>query len=600
MTNQQIIIFAILGGMLVLFVWDRLRYDVVALLALLAAVLTGVVPPEHAFRGFSNEVLPLIAGALVVSAAIGNSGLIEASIRRLSPALKTRDLQVGVLVAIVTILSGFMKNIGALAIFLPVAVQVARKNARSPSEFLMPLSFGSLLGGLVTLIGTSPNILIAGIRAELEGAPFRMFDFTPVGLGICLCGVMFLTFGWRLLPRERRAPTQKEELFDIADYTSELAVPASSPMIGRTVAELEAKGEGELAVRAIIREEFRRYIPGPDWRLLENDVLVVESDPHLLATVVAEAKLELVGSKDLPSEEKKEVGPEEKNAGKIGVVEAVITANSPMIDASAAQLRLRERYGVNLLAVSRKGRRTTARLRRARFRSGDVVVLQGDRERLPDALVALGCLPLAERNLRLGKPRQVALPALILAAAMLAAATGLVPAAIAFIAAAVLVALLGILTLNEIYERIEWPILILLGALIPVGEAVRQTGATDLIAHAISSLAVGQPAFVMLALVLVITMLLTPILHHAAAVIVMGPVAASLATGLGVAIDPFLMAVAVGAGCDFLSPIGHQCNTLVLGAGGYRFRDYWRLGLPLSTIVVIVGVPLIMVFWPLR
>ncbi len=600
MTHQQIIIFAILGGMLVLFVWDRLRYDVVALLALLAAVLTGIIPPEHAFRGFSNEVIPLIAGALVVSAAIGNSGLIEALIRRLSPILATADLQIGVLVAIVTALSAFMKNIGALAIFLPIAIQVAEKNGRSASEFLMPLSFGSLLGGLVTLIGTSPNILIAGIRAQLEGAPFRMFDFTPVGLGIALCGVAFLTFGWRLLPRGRQAPSPKEERFTIGDYTSELSIPLDSPMVGQTVGDLEAKGEGALAVRAVIRGELRHPAPGTDWTLLANDVLVVESDPHLLANIVAAAKLTLVGSKKIPGEVKKELSQEEKSAGRTGVVEAVITENSPMIGASATQLRLRERYGVNLLAMSRRGRRTTARLRRTPFRSGDVVVLQGDRESMTVTLADLGCLPLAERNLRLGKPRQVVLPLLILAAAMIAAASGIVTAAIAFVAAALLIALLGILTLNEIYERIEWPILILLGALIPVGEAVRETGAADLIAGTISMLAAIFPPFAMLGIVLVITMLLTPILHHAAAVIVMGPVAASIATRLGLAIDPFLMAVAVGAGCDFLSPIGHQCNTLVLGPGGYRFRDYWRLGLPLSMIVVAVGVPLIMVFWPLR
>jgi di/tricarboxylate transporter len=600
MTHQQIIIFAILAGVLVLFVWDRLRYDVVALLALLAAVLTGVVPADHAFRGFSNEVIPLIAGALVVSAAIGNSGLIDALTRRLAPILRTPDLQVGTLVAIVTALSAFMKNIGALAIFLPIAIQVAQRAKRSPSELLMPLSFGSLLGGLATLIGTSPNILIAEIRKQIEGAPFQMFDFTPVGAGIAVCGVLFLGFGWRLLPRGRHGRTPKEQLFTIDNYTSEVVIPEGTPMVGQTVADLEEKAEGELTVRAVVRNEFRRYVPSGDWQLRAGDILVVESDPQRLDDVLAQAKLELVGSREVPAEDKGEVSPEEKTAGRIGVVEAVVAPSSRMIGASPAQLRLRERHGVNLLAVSRAGRSAPARLGRMRFRSGDVVVLQGNREALPDTLADLGCLPLAERNLRLGKPRQVALPALILVAAMLAASTGAMPAAIAFVAAATLIALLGILSLKEIYERIEWPILVLLGALIPLGEAVRETGASDLIAGAISGLAGGLPPFAMLGLVLVITMLLTPILHHAAAVIVMGPIAASIAAHLGLRIDPFLMAVAVGAGCDFLSPIGHQCNTLVLGPGGYRFRDYWRLGLPLSTIVVVVGVPLIMVFWPLR
>jgi di/tricarboxylate transporter len=592
MTTPQIVIFAILAAMLGLFLWDRLRYDVVALLALLAAVLTGIIPPDKAFAGFSNEVIPLIAGALVVSTAIGNSGLVDGLVRRLAPYIKAPDLQVGVLVALVTILSAFIKNIGALAIFLPVAFQFAQRGNRSPSEFLMPLSFGSLVGGLATLIGTSPNILISGIRHELVGAPFGMFDFTPVGAGIAACGIVFLSFGWRLLPRGLKPQTIPEAAFKIENYTAEAILLPGSPLAGKTVGDLESLGDGELHVAAIIREQSRRYVPASGWRLFENDILVLESAPHLLDSVVETAKLGLVGSKDLPDETQR--------AGNLANVEAVITADSPMVGASPIQLRLRARYGVNLLAMSRRGRRTTARLRSVRFRAGDVVVLQGDEQSLPDALAELGCLPLAERNLRFGKPRQQVLSLVILAAAMIVSALEILPVGITFVAAATLVALFRILTMREIYNAIEWPILILLGALIPVGEAVRQTGATDLIAHWISTLAMLLPGFGALGLIMLITMLLTPILHHAAAVIVMGPVAAALAKQLGFGIDPFLMAVAVGAGSDFLSPIGHQCNTLVLGPGGYRFADYWRLGLPLSTIVLVVGVPLIMLVWPLR
>jgi di/tricarboxylate transporter len=592
MTAPQIIIFVILAAMLGLFLWDRLRYDVVALLALLAAVLSGVIPPEKAFAGFSNEVVPLIAGALVVSTAIGNSGIVDSLVRRIAPYLKSPDLQVGVLVGLVTALSAFMKNIGALAIFLPVAFQFAQRGGRSVSEFLMPLSFGSLVGGLATLIGTSPNILISGLRRELVGAPFSMFDFTPVGAGIAACGVVFLSFGWRLLPSGRKPQASPEAMFKIEDYTAEATLLPGSPLIGKTVGDLEALGDGELRIAAIIREQSRRYVPASGWTLFENDILVLESAPHLLDSVVETAKLELVGSKDLPKETQR--------VGNLGNVEAVITADSMMVGASPIQLRLRERHGVNLLAMSRRGRRTTARLSNIRFEAGDVVVLQGDEASMPDRLAELGCLPLAERNLRFGKPRQQVLSLLILAAAMIVSALEILPVGITFVAAATLVALCRILTMREIYDAIEWPILILLGALIPVGEAVRHTGATDLIAHWISSLAILLPGFGALALVMLITMLLTPILHHAAAVIVMGPVAAALAKQLGFNIDPFLMAVAVGAGSDFLSPIGHQCNTLVLGPGGYRFADYWRLGLPLSIIVLVVGVPLIMMVWPLH
>ena len=592
MTLPQGLSFAVIGGMLVLFVWDRWRYDVVALVALLAAVACGIVPTSKAFSGFSNPLLPLIASALVVSTAVGKSGLIERLLHLISPLMRSDDLMTFILVTAVTFLSALMKNVGALAIFLPVAIQAAERNGRSPSQLLMPLAFGSLVGGMMTLIGTSPNIIISSERVELLGKPYEMFDFLPVGLGIVVVGIVFLTFGWRLIPRGRKAQTPPEAAFRIEDYVAEAHIPADSPFVGRTVAELEELGEGDLTVAAIIRENYRRYVPSGHWTLFADDVLVLECDPHVLESVVADARLELVGSKG--------VDEEALRSAEVATVEAVVTAGSPLIGSSLAEQRLRGRYGINVLAVSRRGRRMTVRLRRAKFQVGDVIVVQGSAAALPDTLASLRCLPLAERRLSLGRPRKVALPVIALAAAVTLAATALVPVALAFTGAAVALALLRVITLREIYDSIEWPILILLGALIPVGQAVHETGATELIAQWLSHVAAVMPALGVVATVMIITMLVTPLLHHAAAVIVMGPIAASIATHLGLKIDPFLMAVAVGAGCDFLSPIGHQCNTLVLGPGGYRFRDYWRLGLPLSTTVVVVGVPLIMVFWPLR
>jgi di/tricarboxylate transporter len=596
--------------MIVLFLWDRLRYDLVALLALLAAVLGGIVPAEHAFSGFSNPVLPLIAGALIVSAAIARSGAVEILVRWLAPLLHSQSHQVGLLAACVAGLSAFVKNVGALAIFMPVAFQVARRNDRSPSEFLMPLSFASLLGGSMTLIGTSPNMLIATVRQQLEGAPFHMFDFLPVGLGTALCGVVFLSFGWRLIPPGRRSSTAVTA-FKIEDYMSEVKVGPDSPFAGRTVSEVEDSAGGEVAVTAIVRDEYRRYVPGGSWAVLPEDLLVVEADPQALEQFISDGKLEIVGSKDLPEvlEHAKDVLAEprhdaalvsaELDPNRLAIVEAVVTAGSELIGRSAADLHLRERYGVNILAIGRRGQRTTVRLRRVRFQLGDAIVFQGRRSAIYDRLAALGCLPLAERRLQLGRPRQLVLPLLILTAAMAVAAFRVVPAEIAFIAASLAIALLGLLSLKEVYDAIEWPILIMIGALIPIGEAVKSTGTTELLAGMISGLAIHLPAYGILAVVLVVTMLVTPILHHAAAVLVMGPIAAELAQNFGYKVDPFLIAVALGAGSDFLSPIGHQSNTLVMGPGGYHFADYWKLGLPLSLIVIGVGAPLIVLFWPL-
>jgi di/tricarboxylate transporter len=585
MTLDQAIAFAIVGCMLALFLWDRLRYDVVALLALLAAVLTGIVPADRAFVGFANPVVIIIGSVLVVSAAVANSGVVEILMRRLTPLMRTADLQVGVLTALVAALSAFMKNIGALGLFLPIAVQTAVRHKRSPSEFLMPLAFGSLVGGMATQIGTSPNLLISVVRRDMVGAPFGMFDFTPVGLPLAALAVVFLSVGWRLIPKGRKGQLGPEHQFRIETYRSEVRLPEGSPFVDRTVAELEELGEGDLTVAAIIREGRRRYVPHGHWTLFAGDVLVLEADPQVLQRVVAEAKLELVGDEHIESVP--------HTIDQRGAVEAVVMEGSRMIGRSPAELQLRQRHAVNLLAVSRAGRLSQARLRQSKLQLGDVVVLQGALDAMSETLATLGLLPLAERRLKLGRSRQLILPIAVLAAAMACAALKLVPVEIAFLAAAVGVVLLKLVSLREAYDAVDWPILILLGGIIPVGEALHQTGATDLLAGWLHGVAAHVPPLGSLALV-------PPLLHHAAAVLVMGPVAASLATQLGLSADPFLMAVAVGASCDFLSPIGHQCNTLVMGPGGYRFGDYWHLGLPLSLLVVVLGSPLIALVWPLH
>jgi di/tricarboxylate transporter len=591
MTLQQALSLSLLGGLLILFVWDRFRFDVVALLALLAAVACGTVPANKAFSGFSNALLPLIASALVLSSAVGKSGVIEVAVRYLRPVMGSRGSQVGVLSGAVAFLSALVKNIGALAIFLPVAMQVARRNKRPVSEFLMPMSFGSLVGGMMTLIGTSPNLIASSVRHELTGKPYAMFDFFPVGFGITLIGIAFLSVGWRLIPARAKGHDTADMPFRVEDYISEARIPEKSPLVGKTVAELEASGDGAVSVAAIIREGNRRYTPASHWRLFADDILVLESDPHELHTLVENASLSLIG----PKEEGGDKVPADTSA-----TEAVIMAGSPMIGLSSSQIKLRQRYGISLLAISRAGRRSTARLGRMSFSEGDVVVFQGPEDEMNDALASLGALPLAQRNLQLGKPRKALLTVLILLGCVVLSATEIVPPELAFTAGAVLVVLCGISSIAEAYRAIDWPILILLGALIPIGDGMRTTGTTDLIAGWLKFAAAILPVPGTLAMIVVITMLLTPLVHHAAAVLVMGPVAASLAGGLGLQIDPFLMAVAVGASCDFLSPIGHQCNTLVMGPGGYRFADYWHLGLPLSVLVVLCGVPLILMVWPLH
>lgn len=592
MTLDQGLAFAIVGVMMVFFVWGRPRYDLVALAALLASVAVGIVPADEAFAGFGDDVVVIVAAALLVSAAVARSGVTERLLAPLAPRLGTVRAQVLVLVGAVTLLSALVKNVGALAILMPVAFQMARRAGTSPSSLLMPLAFGSLLGGLMTLVGTSPNIIVSRLREEIVGQPFAMFDYAPVGVGLAVAGVAFLGLGgYRLLPQGRKGAASMDAAFNIEGYVIEARLPEGAPKVGQTVAELEALGDGEVRVTTIIRERFRRYVPTASWTLHGGDLLLLEGEPSALESFVVRAGLQLANDDKAPAT----ATPDD-----VGVMEAVVTATSPLVNRSPLQLALRERHGVNLLAVSRSGERVAHRLRSVKFQAGDVIVLQGDLTTLPETLGELRCLPLAQRGVALGGGRRSVVPVLVLGVAMALVAAQLVPVAVAFFGAAVILLATRLLPLRDAYEVVEWPILILLAALIPVSEAVRTTGGTELIAGWLSGVADAVPPSGALALILVAAMAVTPFLNNAATVLMMAPVAASLATRLGLNPDPFLMAVAVGSACDFLTPIGHQCNTLVMGPGGYRFGDYWRLGLPLSVIVVLLGVPLIAFVWPLR
>jgi di/tricarboxylate transporter len=591
MTLQQILAFAVIGGTMALFVWGRLRYDLVAGVALLVAVLIGVVPPERAFSGFSDEIVIIVASALIVSAAVSRSGIIELILQPIAPHVTSARVQIIVLVGAVTLLSAFVKNIGALAMMIPIALQMAKRSQRSPSVLLMPMAFGSLLGGTMTLIGTSPNIIVSRLRGELLGQPFNMFDFMPVGIGLSAAGLLFLVLGYRLLPSNRQAAPSLSEAIDIKDYVTEARVKEDSEIAGLTVSELSKHANQEVMVTAVVRDE-QTAAPLPDMKLQANDIVLLQGEPAALERVVARSKLELEG-KNRTSR------TEETTNDEIGVIEAVIGPNSLLIGRAAGRIALHDRFAVNLLAVSRNGERFTERLRDIELRSGDVIVLQGVLANMPAKLRQLGCLPLATRQIRLGSVHRGLIPIAALVAAMVLAGTGTLSVGIAFFGAALLTVLAGSLPLREAYETVEWPILIMLGALIPVSEAIRTTGGTDIIAAALSGVAHTLPGYGAVALMLVAAMLITPFLNNAATVLVMAPIAASFAQKLGYQPDAFLMAVAIGAACDFLTPIGHQCNTLVMGPGGYRFSDYARLGAPLSLLIVLLGVPLIITVWPL-
>ncbi len=588
MTLPQILSVTVLIGMMGLFLWGRFRYDVVAVMALLAAVAAGLVKPENAFSGFSDDIVIIVGSALVLSGAVQRSGVIERLMRQLQTRVTRVRSQLLLLSASVGFGSALVKNIGALAIMMPAAFQMAKKSNSSPSVFLMPMAFASLLGGLITLIGTSPNIIVSRVREEMTGEPFRMFDYAPVGIGLTVVGLIFLRFGYRLLPAERRAAPTMGEALDIHDYATEAKIVEQSAAKDERVAEFIERHEQEVAITMFLRDGVRAT-PFPDTVLREGDILILGGTPDSLERAIARDKLDFVGTSE---------APETVEGDEIGVIEAVVSAGSPLVGGTAGSLMLRQRFGLNLIAVSRQGERIVRRMPNVVFRAGDVIVLQGPLSALPGTLNELGALPLAERDLRFGSVRKGLLPIAILGVAMAATATGAVPVTIAFFAAAAAVVLFGALPLRDAYDHVEWPILIMLGALIPVSDTLRSTGVTELIGQWLSATATGLPPWGAVALIMAAAMAVTPFLNNAATVLVMAPIAATFAGDLGLRPEAFLMATAVGAGCDFLTPIGHQCNTLVMGPGGYRFSDYARLGAPLSLIVLIVGPPLILWYWP--
>jgi len=591
LTLPQSEAFAILAAMLALFASDRLRYDLVGGLALIAAALTGIVPPDKVFEGFSNPVIIIIASVLVLSRTIELSGVVEAVIRRIIGNTTSTSVQLGVLTASVAGLSAFMKNVGTLGIFMPIAIQTAERSKRPPSQYLMPLAFGSLVGGTMTLIGTGPNLLISTVRQELEGKPFRLFDFSPVGVPLTIVGVLFLSVGWRLIPKNRPRPGQDPQM-SIETYTSEVTIPPKSWLAGKTVQDLEEMSDGEAAVTSIVRKDGHRYIANGRTQLIPGEVIVLQIDPAALQPLLDRTGLNLYSA-----EEAKEFLVKDDP---VESVEAIVTADSPIIGQSPQSLRIRRRFETSILAISRGGQTIRTRVQQTTFEAGDIIVIQGQQKTLADTLVQLGCVPLAGQGRKLGGRRRGLLPIGILLAVMILVSVRAVSADVAFFGAAVLVVLLNLITPKQAYEAIDWPVIVMLGSLIPVGEALKLTGASGLIADGLTRVAMHLPDSLALGLVLIVSMLVTPFLHHAAAVLVMGPVAFTLAHNLGYQPDAFLMAVALGASSDFLSPIGHQNNALVMGPGGYRFGDYWRLGLPLSILVAVLGTILIRMAWPLH
>lgn len=631
MTPEQITIIIILLSTVLMFLWGRWRHDMVAAGSLLACIIAGLVPVDVAFDGFSHPAVVTVACVLVLSKGLQGSGAVDVLSRWLLPSNAGPTLSIAALTALGAVLSAFMNNVGALALLMPVAVQMARRKKIATGKVLMPLSFGTILGGMTTLIGTPPNLIVSGFRQASGEGMFGMFDFTPVGIVVAGAGVCFVALiGWRLVPGRKEAGGDS---FDSGAYITEARVPGGCKAEGMTLREIEqALVEADAQVLGLVRNEVRVTPPSPRRRAREGDILMLEAEAETLASALSSLGLKLEEAKATRDEKEKAKAKEEEksaqsatvaaaqscatplvtkveksedsnsntdNSDEVVLMELVILPSSGLLGRTATGIQLRTRFGVNLLALSRQGKRSVKRLRAQAFRAGDLLMMQGGPEAIAEFASSMGCVPLAERELRIPDKRMALMATVIMATSVVAAALGLLPPAVSFAAGVLLSMVVRTVPPRSVYSAIDWPVIVLLGALIPVAEAMESSGTAQLIANLLLNGIAQGHAVVALVLILVVTMNLSDLMNNAATAAVMCPIAIGTASQLGVSMDPFLMAVAIGGSCAFLTPIGHQNNTLILGPGGFKFGDYWRLGLPLDLLVILITIPMLLWVWPL-
>ncbi|WP_409526061.1 SLC13 family permease [Nitrincola sp. MINF-07-Sa-05] len=639
MNLDQLFVFLILGASIALFLSGKLRHDVVALMALLACVLAGLIPHQQAFDGFAQPAVITVAAVLILSYGLQTTGAVETLAQKVLPRNGGTFLNIAVLVLLGATLSAFMNNVGAMALLMPIAIQLALRKGIPPGKVLMPLAFGTILGGMTTLIGTPPNLIVSDFRAAETGSGFGMFDFTAVGLAVALLGIVFAVVAGRWLVPTREK--QDAESFDTGTYLTEVRVDEGAKVVGKRLRDVELLLDDEdVQVVGMVRNDFRVVRPMAGHIILAGDILVLESEPEALGSALSSLGLKLEGSvdnetdaeaeadtdtdeeggQDAQHDVKDDAQGEGKGEGKgkvqqddneeddekdkasddeVTLLELVVQPSSHLISQNATTLQIRSRFGINLLAISRQGHRSIKRLRQTELEAGDVLLMQGTQEAIHGFSSLYKCIPLAQRSIMIPDRRKAITALGIMFVAVTLAATGLLPAAIAFTLGVLGYMLTNVIPLRRVYEAIDWPIIVLLGALMPIAVAMADTGAADLLARTLlDQVAQGHP-IIALTLVLVITMTLSDFMNNAATAAVMCPIALSISVQLGVSPDSFLMAVAIGASCAFLTPIGHQNNTLILGPGGFRFSDYWRLGLPMELLVVLVSIPMLLLVWPL-
>jgi di/tricarboxylate transporter len=583
--NVLVITICVLVGLLI---WGRWRYDAVTLVALAALVLFEVIPINSAFSGFGHPAVIIVALVLLISRGLQESGFVGLIGGQLSKIPLSENQFLLVILVTAAALSSFMNNIGAMAILLPVTIAVCQQNNWNPPKFLMPLAFASILGGMNTMIGTPPNIIISQYRETYTGTSFNFFDFSFVGVAVSLLGVIFIAFlGYRLV-KVRQEAGDEVKLIDLKNYLFEVRVKKDSKAIGKRLSEIKKVAGPETEVLGIVNESGAVSKVSMVTKFAHNQVLVIKTSPDDISRLQSDLDLEI--SEDLNTI--KESDLEE--------IEVMVTASSRLIGRKQEFLKRLASEDLALLGLWRQGAKFRTRLSREIFRVGDVLLLgvrSIDEEGVKERIKHLGLMPLMQREMQIIPSRSRLIKSIIFFVTfLLLAAFNVINIVIAFLLC--VLAFIGVKVLNgNLYRSIEWPVIVMLAAMIPIGQALETTGISNNIAMFISGYTEALPVYMIILIILVVTMFVSDIINNAATAIIMAPIAANIASQLGAPVEPFLMAVAVGASCAFLSPIGHQCNTLVMAPGGYKFGDYWRLGLPLEIVIAAISVPMIMYVW---
>ena len=585
---DQIVILGLLTLMVGLFIWGRWRYDAVSLGVLSSFVLFGYIQPEKAFSGFSHPAVITVALVLLISKGLERSGFIAVLGRKLQVYANSEIQFMISITFFAAVLSSFMNNIGAMAMLLPITLGICQKMNWNPSKFLIPLSFASILGGMNTKIGTPPNIIISEFRKDYVEKDFAFFDFSFTGVPVSILGILFIAFiGWRFI-KLRPINSENNPLIELEDYLVEMVITKNSILIDKRALDFRNELDTDTALIGQIDENGKKIEIHGNQKLYEGQILIMKINPDMVADIQQEFGLDIDSENDLTS------------IDDLGGIEAIIVPKSRLIGRKYQYFKRLVGRELSLLGLWRRGLKFRFRLSNEIFKVGDVLLIanRGEKNNIAEKLELAGLMPLWQREFDVVRdPTKIFIAFGLFTICLLLVIFNYVPIVVAFLICVIGFVSSKLLTGEGVYRHIDWPVVILLAAMIPIGNTLISYGITDSVSGYLAGLSSAIDYVWLIVLIMIITMFLSDIINNAATAVIMAPLAVSLAEKINQPIEPFLMSVAIGASCAFLSPIGHQCNTLVMAPGNYKFGDYWKVGLPLEILIILISVPAIVFYW---